>query len=299
MGSTFSKEGYIPYRGHRVWYGIAGESEKQGKHPLLCLHGGPGGSHDYLTPLSVLADAGRRVIFYDQLGSGKSDHPDNPDMWTVELYVEEVDVVRDALGLDMVHVLGQSWGGQLAMEYALTKPSGLVSLIIANSLADMSQWISEINRLRAELPKEIQETVSKHEAEGTTDDLAYKEATREYYRRHICRLAEWPEVISRTHEYVMKYPQVYNTMWGPNELNVTGTLEDWSVIDRLGEIDVPTLILSGRYDESTPAINETIHKGIKGSEWVIFENSAHLPHLEEPEKYLSVLNDFLDRVESQ
>jgi proline-specific peptidase len=298
LGSTFSKEGYIPYREHSVWYGIAGERETRGKHPLLCLHGGPGESHDYLTPLNVLADAGRRVIFYDQLGSGKSDHPDNPDMWTVELYVEEVDVVRDALGLDRVHVLGQSWGGQLAMEYALTKPTGLVSLIIADSLADMSEWILETNRLRTQLPQEIQETLSKHEAEGTTDDPAYEEATMEFYRRHVCRLAEWPEVVNRSFEYVMKYPQVYNTMWGPNEFNVTGTLKDWSIVDRLGEIDVPTLILSGRYDESTPAINETIHKGIKGSEWVIFENSAHMPHLEEPEKYLNVLNEHLNKVES-
>ena len=298
MESKFSKEGFIPYRGYKVWYGIAGEREKQGKHPLLCLHGG-GVSHDYLTPLSVLADAGRRVIFYDQLGSGKSDHPDNPDMWTVDLYVEEVDVVRDALGLDRVHVLGQSWGGMLAMEYALTKPSGLVSLVLADSLADMSQFVSEVNRLRAQLPQEIQETLSKHEAEGTTDDPAYEEATMEFYRRYVCRLDEWPEVLNRAFEYGMKYPQVHNTMWGPNGFNVTGTLKDWSVVDRLGEIDVATLILSGRYDISTPAINETIHKGIKGSEWVIFENSAHMPNLEEPEKYLSVLNDFLARIESQ
>jgi len=147
LESTLSKEGYIPYRGQRVWYGIAGQREEQGNHPLLCLHGGPGASHDYLTPLSVLADTGRRVIFYDQLGAGKSDHPDKPEMWTVELYVEEIDVIRDALGLDRVHVLGHSWGGQLAMEYALTKPSGLVSLVLADSLADMSQWVSEKNRL--------------------------------------------------------------------------------------------------------------------------------------------------------
>jgi len=220
-------------------------------------------------------------------------------MWTVELYVEEVDVIRDTLGLDGVHVLGQSWGGQLALEYAITKPSGLVSLILADSLADMSQWVSEVNRLRAQLPQKIQETLSKHEAEGTTDDPAYEEATMEFYRRHVCRLAEWPEVVNRAFENLMKYPQVYNTMWGPNEFNVTGTLRDWSVVDRLGEIGVPTLILSGRYDESTPAINETIHEGITGSEWVIFENSAHFPHLEEPEKYLAVLNDFLNRVESQ
>jgi proline-specific peptidase len=299
LESTFSDEGFIPFRGYKVWYGISGDEEEKGKLPLLCLHGGPGASHDYLTPLSALTNTGRRVIFYDQLGSGRSDHPDNPDLWTVELYVEEVGVVREALGLDRIHLLGQSWGGQLAMEYTLTKPPGLESLILADSLADMSQWISEANRLRAQLPLEIQEVMQKHESNGTTDDPAYEEAGMEFYRRHMCRLEVWPDIVVKTFENLAEYPQVYNTMWGPNEFNVTGTLKDWNIVDRLREIDIPTLVLSGRHDESTPAINETIHKGIKGSEWVIFENSAHMPHIEEPERYLSVLNDFLERIESR
>lgn len=298
MGSAFSEEGFIPFRGYRVWYGVAGGGEEEGKHPLLCLHGGPGASHDYLTPLSALAGTGRRVIFYDQLGSGRSDHPDRPELWTVGLYVEEVGAVREALGLDRIHLLGQSWGGQLAIEYALTRPPGLEALVLADSLADMSQWISEADRLRARLPREVREVMMKHEAEGTTDDPAYEEAGMEFYRRHMCRLEVWPEAVVRTFDNLAEYPQVYNTMWGPNEFNVTGTLKDWSIVDRLGEIDVPTLILSGRHDESTPAINETIHRGIRGSEWVIFEESAHMPHIEEPERYLSVLGNFLERVES-
>ena len=121
----------------------------------------------------------------------------------------------------------------------------------------------------------------------------------EFYRRHLCRLEEWPMVLNKTFEKFMMYPQVYNTMWGPNEFSVTGSLKDWSIVDRLSEIDVPTLILSGRYDESTPLINQTLNDGINGSEWVVFENSAHMPHLEEPEKYLSVLSRFLEKVESQ
>lgn len=239
------------------------------------------------------------MVFYDQLGAGNSDHPDQPDLWTVELYVREVDVVRDALGLDRVHILGQSWGGQLALEYALTRPEGLESLILADSLADMPQWASEANRLRSQLPREVQEVMDKHESEGTLDDPAYEVASMEFYRRHVCRLEEWPEEVNRTFEKLAKYPQVYETMWGLNEFNVTGTLKDWSVADRLEEIDVPTLILSGRYDESTPAINETIHSGIKGSEWVIFEKSSHMPHLEEPKKYITTLNDFIDKIEAQ
>ena len=139
--------------------------------------------------------------------------------------------------------------------------------------------------------------MARHEAQGTTRDPEYEEASMEFYRRHICRLEEWPECLKRSFEMLEKYPQVYETMWGPNEFIVTGTLRDWSFIERLKDIEVPTLIVSGRYDESTPLINETMNRGIHGSEWVLFENSAHMPHLEETEMLLRVVNDFLDGVE--
>jgi proline-specific peptidase len=218
-------------------------------------------------------------------------------MWTIELYVKEIDILRKALDLQQVHIYGQSWGGQLALEYAITSPAGLQSLVLADSLADMQQWISEANRLRSELPQETQEIMARHEAQGTTRDPEYEEASMEFYKRHICRLKDWPEPLKRSFEMMEKYPQVYETMWGPNEFSVTGTLRNWSFIERLKEIKVPTLIVSGKYDESTPLINETMNRGIKGSEWVLFENSSHTPHLEETEKLLIVVNDFLDKVE--
>jgi proline-specific peptidase len=293
------KEGFVSFHGYKVWYGIVGEREEPGKLPLLCLHGGPGAPHDYLEPLGAVADSGRRVIFYDQLGSGNSDHPHKPGMWTVELFVEEVGVVRQALGLERVHLFGQSWGGMLAMEYALTKPKGVTSLILADSPASMPQWIAEANRLRAKLPADVQETLLRHEKAGTTSDPAYEEAMLVFYNRHVCRLDPWPDCLIRAWEKLKQDPEVYLTMNGPSEFFVIGTLKNWSVVNRLGEIDVPSLLLSGRYDEATPAIMETVHRGIRGSEWVIFENSSHMPHLEEPERYFKVLTDFLSRVEAQ
>lgn len=299
MDTTLSmKEGFISFRGYKVWYGIVGEREEPGRLPLLCLHGGPGAPHDYLEPISGMVKTGRRVVFYDQLGSGNSDHPHKPEMWTVELFVEEVGVVRRALGLDRVHLLGQSWGGMLAMEYALTKPSGLASLILADSPASIPQWMAETSRLRSELSPEVQHTLQKHEEAGTTDDPAYQEAALVFYRRHLCRLDPWPECLKRTYAKLMQDPEVYNTMNGPSEFYVTGTLKNWSVVERLSEIHAPTLILSGRYDEATPAVIETVHRGIHGSKWVIFENSSHMPHLEETERYMQVLNDFLSRAEA-
>jgi proline-specific peptidase len=292
-----SKEGFVDFRDHKVWYRIVGEGEDAGKLPLLCLHGGPGCPHDYLEPLEAAAD-GRRAIFHDQLGCGNSDQPHDPSLWSVDLFVEEVGVIRNALGLERVHILGQSWGGMLAMEYALTKPEGLASLIIAGSPASIPQWIAEANRLRAELPPEVQAALTKHEEAGTTDAPEYQEAMLVFYARHVCRLDPWPDCVARAFEKLTQNPEVYNTMNGPSEFHVTGTLKNWDITGRLGEIRVPTLVASGRYDEATPAIAETVHRGITGSEWVIFEESSHLPHIEEPEKFMQVLGQFLSRVEA-
>lgn len=294
-----STEGTIPFRGYNTWYRIVGEQETAGKLPLVCLHGGPGVPHDYLEPLEQMAATGRRTIFYDQLGCGNSDHPHNPALWTVELFVEEVGAIRRALGLDRVHLLGQSWGGMLAMEYALTQPAGLASLIVADSPASMVQWVSEANRLRADLPPHVQQTLLKHEAVGTTDSVEYQEAVMVYYKRHLCRRDPWPDYLNRALEKLAQDSEVYHTMNGPSEFFVTGSLKDWDITSRLGEIRVPTLILSGRYDEATPAIAETVHRGIPGSEWVLFEESAHLPHIEETERYMQVLDKFLSQVEAR
>ena len=299
MTAEVSKEGFVEFRGYKVWYRIVGRGEEPGKLPLLCLHGGPGAPHDYLEPLEAIASSGRRVIFYDQLGCGNSDRPHDPSLWTVELFVEEVGVIRRALGLEHVHILGQSWGGMLAMEYALTQPAGLASLVVADSPASIPQWIAETGRLRAELPPEVQQTLSKHEEAGTTDDPEYQQAMLVFYARHVCRLNPWPEYVTRAFEKLGQNPEVYNTMNGPSEFHVTGTLKNWDITDRLAEIRVPTLLISGRYDEATPTVVETVQRGIPGSEWVIFEESSHFPHVEEPDKFRQVLGTFLGRVEAE
>ncbi len=292
------KEGRLPFRGWTDWYKIVGETAAPGKFPVLVLHGGPGAAHDYLEPIGALAATGRPVIFYDQLGCGLSDHPHDPSLWDVSLFVEEVGAVREALGLDHLHILGQSWGGMLGMEYALTQPSGLKSLIVANSPASMTQWVSEANRLRAELPEDVQAALTKHEAAGTTDSAEYVEAVNVFYSRHVCRVDPLPEYVKRSFDQIEADPKVYHTMNGPSEFHVVGKLKTWDITPRLGEINVPTLVLSGRYDEATPLIAETVQRGIPGSEWVLFEHSSHMPHAEETERYLEVVDEFLTRVEA-
>ncbi|MCC7024724.1 MAG: proline iminopeptidase-family hydrolase [Thermomicrobiales bacterium] len=292
------QEGTIPYKGYETWYRIVGNGEEPGKFPLLCLHGGPGAAHDYLESLDAIADTGRRVIYYDQIGCSRSAIPESkPEMWTIELYVEEVDAVRQALGLDRIHLLGQSWGGMLAMEYALTQPRGLESLTIASSPASMIQWVEEANRLRADLPPEVQQTLLRHEAAGTVDSPEYQEAMQVFYDRHVCRVVPNPEYVQRSFASIAANPEVYHTMNGPSEFHVVGTLKEWDIIPRLGEIRAPTLVTSGRFDEATPLIAETVRNGIPGAEWVIFEESSHMAHAEEPERYMQVLDAFLTGVE--
>ena len=296
--SLSTREGFVSFRGYEVWYRIVGDQDEPGRLPLLCLHGGPGFPHDYLEPLEAIATTGRRAIFYDQLGCGNSDDPNDPSMYTVDLYVEEIGVVRRALELERVHILGHSWGGQLAMEYALTQASGLASLILADTAASVPQWVAEMRRLVAELPPEVQQAILKHEAAGTTDSPEYQEATRVFFRRHGSgRIHPRPEFLKRMAD--KPGDRVYQTMWGPSEFYVTGTLKHWDITGRLGEIRVPTLIIAGRYDHATPVLAETLYRRIHNSELVVFENSGHFPHIEETEHYLQVLDHFLHHVEVQ
>ena len=292
-----AQEGRLPFKGFTDWYRIVGEATDPGKLPVLVLHGGPGAAHDYLEPIGALARAGRQVIFYDQLGCGLSDHPHAPSLWDVPLFVEEVGAVREALGLKRLHILGQSWGGMLGMEYALTQPEGLKSLIVANSPASMTQWVSEANKLRSELPPDVQAALLKHEEAGTTDSPEYVAAMNVFYGRHVCRMDPLPNYVKRSFDQIDADPEVYHTMNGPSEFHVVGKLKNWDITARLGEIAVPTLVLSGRYDEATPLIAQTVQRGIPGAEWVLFEESSHMPHAEETEAYLKVVNEFLTRIE--
>ena len=275
-------EGTVPFRGYGTWYQVVGElPATSGKLPLLILHGGPGVPHDYLEDLSGLANEGRAVVFYDQIGCGKSDHPEDPALWVIDTFVEEAAAVRDALGLDQVHLFGHSWGGWLALEYALGRPSGLASLVLASTCSSLPAFAAETRRLKESLPAEVQEVIDRHETQGTTDDPAYQEATMAYYSQWVCRLDPWPDHVMRS--FMNLNEEIYGTMQGP-EWNVTGNLKDWDVTARLGELELPALVTSGRYDEMTPAVVQPLVEGIRGAEHVVFEDSAHFTKAEEPDR---------------
>lgn len=287
MAAGVQREGFVSVPGGRLWYEIVGNSPGV---PLLTLHGGPGFPHDYLTPLTALADD-RPVIFYDQLGCGKSDRPDDTSLWTVERAVAELAAVRAALGLERLHLLGHSWGTMLAVAYLLAAPEGVVSLTLASPALSAPQWAADARRLVAALPDDVRAVIARHEADGTTDDPAYEAATQVYMARHGSRLDPVPDEIMRAVRG--QGTPVYQTMWGPSEFSATGNLRTFDCTARLHELRIPTLVTCGRYDEATPETVAAHARLIPGAQLVVFEQSAHMAHLEEPALFLHILRDFL------
>jgi len=288
-----AREGRVKVTGGRIWYRVVGGGEAV---PLVTVHGGPGGTHDYLEPLQALADE-RPVVFYDQLGAGKSDAPDDVSLWTNDRMIEELGQLLDALDLPRLHLLGQSWGTIVAAEYALKRPDRLASVVLADPCLSIPRYAAGTMALRAALPAEVRATLDRQEAAGTTDSAEYEAAAMEFNRRHLCRLDPWPEPLTRA--FVQLNQVIYEHMQGPNEFTITGTEKDYDATPRLGELAVPTLFLCGRHDETRPEETSWYHSLVPGAELVVFEHSSHVPHLEEPERFLQVLRDFLNRTEAR
>jgi len=346
--SGVSATGFFSFRGFRTWYETIGDPSSG--VPLVLIHGGPGIPGGAYAPLMTQLADRRAVVRYDQLGCGRSDRPNDPSLWRVQTFVDEFVALRDALGLDQVHLLGHSWGGMLAIEYILSRPTGVRSLVLSSSLCSTRFWVEEARRLRSAMPAHIVAVMRRFEEhhDGSAEsvrapavvemrpgvmpeDVAFRarmmrwslpfvtssltqriaswashvpplrRATYEiagmaFLRRHLCRMTDFPLVLCQ--DFLARNQQVYEVMWGPSEFFATGVLADWNVEPRLAEIDVPTLILSGRYDEATPAQQRRLLNGIPGSRWIILEDSAHLTFVEEPRRYVEVLTSFLDEVDA-
>ncbi|KAB0512962.1 proline iminopeptidase-family hydrolase [Pseudomonas extremorientalis] len=290
------REGYAEFRGHRTWFRVTGDPDS-GRLPLIVAHGGPGCTHDYVDSFKDLAATGRAVVHYDQIGNGRSTHlPDAPrEYWVVDLFLAELNNLIAHLGIRDYALLGQSWGGILGAEHAVRQPVGLKALIIANSPASMALWSEAANELRQALPADVQATLQRHEAAGTTSSAEYRAASDVFYARHVCRIQPMPAEVARTFAAIDADPTVYHAMNGPTEFHVIGSMRDWTIIDRLPRIQVPTLLISGRYDEATPATVQPFADGIANVQWQIFEASSHMPHVEEREACMACVAAFLER----
>ncbi|MGA8709660.1 MAG: proline iminopeptidase-family hydrolase [Thermoplasmata archaeon] len=282
-------DGFVPVTGFQIYFRTF--EPPSFTSTILALHGGPGAHHRYLLPLADLAERGYRVIFMDQLGCGRSERPSDTSVHTLEHNVEEVEGVREALGLGRIHLLGSSYGGLLALAYAIQHQAHLSSLVTVGGLADVPFTTAEMGRLIRELPEGSRVAIEKYGSLGEFQNPTYLKAVDVFYRRHLCRLATWPPEVAETLAEI-NY-DVYGKVNGPNEFTITGTIKDIDLTSHLSTIRVPTLVAGGRYDEVTPNVARQIHDHIPGSRQVVFEQSSHLPFWEERSAFLDTLAEFL------
>ncbi|KAL9577770.1 MAG: hypothetical protein Q9212_006154, partial [Teloschistes hypoglaucus] len=282
----------------KIWFQVHGQLSPDVR-PLVILHGGPGIPHNYMLPLIDLTRSYHiPIIFYDQVGCGRSTHlPEkkhDESFWTTELFLDELDNVLKYFEIENNYdLLGQSWGGMLGACHAIRQPKGLKNLIIANSPPDMPSWMKVGNEYRSQLPKDVQETLDRCEKEGKEESEEYEQAMIPFYERHVCRTVPWPEDLTEAFKQLKEDNTVYLTMNGPSEFHITGTLKTFDVRPDLHKINVPTFLINGRYDNASDEVCGPFWKSIPKVKWYRFAESSHLPQFEEREEFMRLVAEFL------
>jgi proline iminopeptidase len=297
--TPLSTEGRLEVEdGYSIAYRIFG----MGRRTLLGLHGGPGISSRYLDRLSEVVGGDLKLVLYDQLGGGDSDRPDDPSLWQIPRFIREVETVRKTLDLGVVTLLGQSWGGMLALAYALEYPEKVNALVLSNTYASGKHYLLDVSEHRMALGADLHALMLRREFEGKLDAPDYQDAVLELNSRHLRRSSPYDPVTSRREFEQIAAPYLADigpayALWGPHEFRGTGPEAYFDISDRLHEVCVPTLILCGWYDELSPKrCSRPLAERIPDNEYVVFGNSSHLTILEkEADLYLAVIRDFLER----
>lgn len=276
-------EGRLEVPGGSIWYRIVGDGPGL---PVVTLHAGPGYPSVSLQPLELLA-TDRPVVFYDQLGCGNSDRPDDPELWTTERFVAELRVLLDALDYKNVHLLGHSWGTVLGVEFYMAHPARVRSMVLVGPMLSTNRWTEDCKRLISQLPQQFVDIYNDPEA----TDEEVESLNTEFKRRHVFRVDETPESRKRAMEGFGS--QVYNTMWGPNEFTPVGSLVGYDRTQDFGRIDVPVLYLCGRFDEATPDSVTYYASLTPNAEVTVFERSSHNSFLEETDEFMERVRVFL------
>ena len=284
------KEGYLPFRAGSTYYRIVGEGSRT---PLLLLHGGPGSTHNYFEVFDHLAEEdGRPVIMYDQIGCGNSYIEGHPEYFNADTWIDELVSLRAHLHLEKVHILGQSWGGMMALYYALNRrPEGVSSYILSSTLPSAALWEREQRRRISYMAPKYQKALNKAQTDGNYDDPGYRKALSVFMEQHCnpC-VRPLPECITRKKK---SGAEAYRIGWGPNEFTPTGTLSGFEVTHRLGEITTPCLITSGQRDLCSPYIAKTMYDRLPHARWELFPYSGHMPFVDEHRAYCDVLTEWL------
>lgn len=287
-------EGFVEVTGGRIWYKVI--SRDRPGIPLLVVHGGPGLGHDYLEPLYVLGSE-RPIVFYDQLGCGRSDNPEDESLWTLDRFAEEIEILRRGLNLNSVHILGHSNGTLITSRYLTTRPhSGVRSVTLSNPVLSASRMMTDAARLLSQMPPDTREIVRRCIAAESFDGPEYQRAWEAFEKLHQCRMDRQPDILEKTFKNA-NYT-IFNKMWGPGiPFKVTGTCKDIEAADWLTAIQVPVLFITGRYDYASPESARVYRERTPNAELEIIDEAAHFPHLEKPQQFIRIVREFLKRVE--
>ena len=289
------REGYMPFLEYKTYYRVVGKNTGN-KKPLVLLHGGPGSTHNYFEVLDRIAEEdGRQLVMYDQIGCGNSYVENRPDLWNSKVWIEELIELRKHLGLDEIHLLGQSWGGMQTLEYVCNyKPEGLKSIILSSTLPASWLWAEEAQRMIAQMPQDMQDAIKKATESGDYSSPEYQAAEAEYMRQHCAGdVTENDAVFLGRPKNAGR--ESYVVGWGPNEFTPLGTLKDYDVIDQLGDIKEPALIINGGNDLCTPYVAKFMYDRIPNSEWELFRTCRHMCFVEDNDHYVEVLKKWMNK----
>ncbi|KAL7279265.1 hypothetical protein ACG7TL_007106 [Trametes sanguinea] len=285
-----TQEGHIdfPYQGetHQTYYKIFGDLQNRTQPPIVVLHGGPGLSHDYLLPHFDLTEQSFPVIFYDQIGNARSTHlPDKPPtFWTFDLFFDELENLLKHFDIqNEYHIIGHSWGAMMFSEFVTRRPhAGLRKLVIADAPPSIALWQKSFKELVDKFPQDVKDDLAK----GLKDWEPYWKAMMKIYAVHGCRAKPFPKEL----EYSLL---LNNSPTSDRSVATSPILKDWDVTDRLHLVDVPTLVINGRYDIAQDYVTKPWKDNIPKSRWITFEESSHTPFWEEREKYMQTVGAFL------
>ncbi len=287
------KEGYVTVEGGKIWYRILGEGKRT---PVLLLHGGPGGTHRSFYQFEPIAQD-RPLILFDQLGSGKSGVHQDTSLLRVEKFVAQVHALRQALHLEEVYLHGHSWGTALALESYLAHPEGVKGIVFNSPYFSTSLWEADADTLITYLPDSIQRAIETGEREGNFTSKAYQNANHIFMKNYGIRNEKpsnpWDTVQAKRNDFI------YNYMWGPTEFTATGTLKTYDRLESLKEIEVPTLFLTGEFDEARPTTVKRFQGLVENSEFVVIEGAGHGTMHDNREQNINVIRDFWNRLDGQ
>ncbi len=291
------REGYVPYHGRKTYFRVVDPDVLSNKAPLLCLHGGPGSTHNYFEVLDEVADRDNRtIIMYDQIGCGNSYLEGmRPDFWTPDLWLDELETVREYLELETVHILGQSWGGMMAIKYAVDRhPNGVKSYILSSTNPSSSMWESEGRRRIKLMSREDQAAIEVFlDGYIGEDDPGYIRAVYEYMARY-CNPSKGsyiPECLTRPRR---TGNEAYKYAWGSNEFTPTGPLAEFEYLDKLHAIETPCFVASGVQDLCSPLIAKAMYDELPDAQWILYPHSHHICYIDDHDQYVADLIAWLN-----